>query len=84
MSWNGNGQKIRIVYQDGAVIVGSVDGNHLWGKDLKNTQLFQVDWSPDLKMIQFGLNSGELHLYDNTETFIVICPFYLHISIKIN
>ncbi len=72
MSWNGDGQKICIVYEDGAVIVGSVDGNRLWGKDLKNTQLSQVDWSPDSKMILFGLNSGEVHLYDNTGTFIVI------------
>lgn len=27
MSWNADGQKICIVYEDGAVIVGSVDGN---------------------------------------------------------
>lgn len=26
MSWNADGQKICIVYEDGAVIVGSVDG----------------------------------------------------------
>lgn len=55
----------------GAVIVGSVDGNRLWGRDLKNTQLSQVDWSPDSKMILFGLSTGEVHLYDNTGTFIV-------------
>lgn len=29
MSWNADGQKICIVYEDGAVIVGSVDGNAL-------------------------------------------------------
>lgn len=28
MSWNADGQKICIVYEDGAVIVGSVDGNN--------------------------------------------------------
>ena len=27
MSWNTDGTKICIVYEDGAVIVGSVDGN---------------------------------------------------------
>ena len=27
MAWNSDGQKICIVYEDGAVIVGSVDGN---------------------------------------------------------
>ena len=60
MAWNGDGQKICIVYEDGAVIVGSVDGNRLWGKDLKNTQLSKVDWSPDSKMILFGLGTGEV------------------------
>ena len=29
MAWNGDGQKICIVYEDGAVIVGSIDGNRL-------------------------------------------------------
>jgi hypothetical protein len=38
--------KICIVYEDGAVIVGSVDGNRLWGKELKVTLAF-VEWSPD-------------------------------------
>ena len=35
MCWNSDGQKICIVYEDGAVIVGGVEGNRLWGKDLK-------------------------------------------------
>lgn len=76
MSWNADGQKICIVYEDGAVIVGSVDGNRLWGRDLKNVQLSQVDWSPDSKMILFGMSNGQVHLYDNTGTFIVK-KFYL-------
>lgn len=71
MTWNGDGQKICIVYEDGAVIVGSVDGNRLWGRDLKNTQLSQVDWSPDSKMILFGLSHGEVQLFDSTGTYIV-------------
>lgn len=71
MAWNGDGQKICIVYEDGAIIVGSVDGNRLWGRDLKSTSLTQVDWSPDSRMILFGLSTGEVHLYDNTGTFIV-------------
>lgn len=35
MKWNADGQKICIVYEDGAVIVGSVDGNRIWGRELK-------------------------------------------------
>ncbi|XP_013922833.1 PREDICTED: WD repeat-containing protein 35-like [Thamnophis sirtalis] len=29
MRWNADGQKICIIYEDGAVIVGSVDGSHI-------------------------------------------------------
>lgn len=35
MRWSPNGEKICIIYEDGAVIVGSVEGNRLWGKELK-------------------------------------------------
>ena len=34
MKWTADGRKIAIIYEDGAVIVGSVDGNRLWGKEL--------------------------------------------------
>lgn len=43
MKWNAEGQKICIVYEDGAVIVGSVDGNRIWGKDLKGCTLAAVE-----------------------------------------
>lgn len=36
MSWNADGQKICIVYEDGAVIVGSVDGNALLHTELRS------------------------------------------------
>lgn len=71
MAWTPDGQKICIVYEDGAIIVGSVDGNRIWGKELKNTQLTGVQWSPDGRLILFSLRSGELHLYDNQGTFVV-------------
>ena len=47
-----DGQKICIVYEDGAVIVGSVDGKRLWGKEL-TLQLALVEWSPDGRFILF-------------------------------
>lgn len=95
MSWNADGQKICIVYEDGAVIVGSVDGtvdlresqlpgdgifhkpglthtgNRIWGKELKGSQLAHVAWSPDSKILLFGMASGEVHIYDNQGNFIV-------------
>ncbi|KAJ3140913.1 WD repeat-containing protein 35 [Physocladia obscura] len=49
MEWSKDGQKICIIYEDvkpftGAVIVGSVDGNRIWGKELKQTALTHVQW----------------------------------------
>ena len=52
MKWTADGQKICIIYEDGAVIVGSVDGNRLWGKELTLT-LALVEWSPDGRLILF-------------------------------
>ncbi|KAM7428718.1 WD repeat-containing protein 35 [Porites harrisoni] len=69
MKWNADGQRICIVYEDGAVIVGSVDGNRIWGKELKNLQLTNVEWSPDGKNIIFGISNGEVQIFDNTGNF---------------
>jgi len=52
MKWTSGGEKICIAYEDGAVIVGSVDGNRLWGKEL-GISLALVEWSPDGRMILF-------------------------------
>ncbi|XP_058241994.1 WD repeat-containing protein 35 isoform X1 [Hemibagrus wyckioides] len=71
MSWNADGEKICIVYEDGAVIVGSVDGNRIWGKELKGIQLAHVAWSPDSKILLFGMANGEIHIYDNQGNFIM-------------
>ena len=68
LCWTTDGQKICIAYEDGAVIVGSVDGNRLWGKELRSggkpLQLTHVQWSPDSKIILFGTSCGEVHIYD--------------------
>ena len=55
----------------GAVIVGSVDGNRIWGKELKGLQLNNVEWSPDGKNIIFGISNGEVQIFDNTGNFCV-------------
>ncbi|KAJ3272616.1 WD repeat-containing protein 35 [Terramyces sp. JEL0728] len=70
MEWNKNGQKICIVYEDGAVILGSVDGNRIWGKEVKNTNLAHVQWSPDGKFLLFATTNGNLQLFDNLGTFV--------------
>mmetsp|Transcript_15599 Transcript_15599/g.37800 ORF Transcript_15599/g.37800 Transcript_15599/m.37800 type:complete len:1119 (+) Transcript_15599:1703-5059(+) len=63
MKWTADGQKICIAYEDGAVIVGSVDGKRLWGKEL-TLQLALVEWSPDGRLILFCTVQGECHIYD--------------------
>jgi WD repeat-containing protein 35 len=54
----------------GAVIVGSVDGNRIWGKELK-LKLSFVQWSPSGRLLLFGSDQGELHLYDHSGVFVV-------------
>lgn len=56
----------------GAVIVGSVDGSRVWGKDIKGPGLRAVQWSPDNSLLLFALSNGELHLYDDQGNFMVL------------
>jgi len=65
MRWTADGDRICIAYDDGAVIVGSVDGNRLWGKDL-DLQLSLLHWSPDGSYIVFASAAGECHTYDGS------------------
>ena len=36
-----------------------------------NLFLFTFQWSPDGKIILFGIATGEIHIYDNMGNFIV-------------
>ena len=75
MSWTSDGLKICIVYEDGAVIVGSVDGNRLWGKEL-GMELAFVQWSPDGRHILFVTLEGEVKIYDNLGNKLSQLPLY--------
>ncbi|CAE8633546.1 unnamed protein product [Polarella glacialis] len=75
MKWSADCQKICIIYEDGAVIVGTVDGQRLWGKEVK-TQLAFVCWSPDGKNIIFCTLNGEVHVYDNEGIYSHRVPIY--------
>ena len=63
MRWTPDGQRICIIYEDGMVIVGSVDGNRLWGKELK-TRLAHVCWSPDGKHVASGSLDEHIFLWE--------------------
>ena len=71
LKWTSDGEKICIVYEDGAVIVGSVDGNRLWGRELK-TSLSHVEWSPDGKFILFGTLSGQVKIYESKNGIAIV------------
>ncbi|KAL1493198.1 hypothetical protein ABEB36_011298 [Hypothenemus hampei] len=71
IDWSGDGQKICIIYEDGVVVVGCVEGNRIWRKELKNTLLSGGQWSPDGKLLLLALRNGQLHLYDNQGNFIM-------------
>lgn len=59
------------MYEDGAAIVGSVDGNRIWGKELKHGSLTSVEWSPDGNILLFGLLTGEICVFDSYGNFLV-------------
>lgn len=69
MRWTPNGEKIGIVYEDGAIIVGSVEGNRLWGKELKQNLNF-IEWSPDSRTMLFGLPDGSVNVHDYVGNYL--------------
>lgn len=78
MKWNKVGNKICIVYEDGAVILGHVDGNRLWGKEVKNTNLDHVQWSPNDKLLLFATSKGCLQIFDESGMFVTNVEDYCH------
>ncbi|KFD50552.1 hypothetical protein M513_08620, partial [Trichuris suis] len=68
MKWSSDGSKICIAYNDGMVIVGSVDGNKLWVSEL-HQNIVSVEWSPYDKLILLGTTSGEIYVYDSSGNF---------------
>ena len=51
--------------------MGSVDGNRIWGKELKDVVLSFVEWSADGKVILFALATGEVRIYDCLGNYLV-------------
>lgn len=51
------------------MIVGSVDGNRLWGKEL-SLQLSHLEWSPDGRSLLFGTLDHKVEMYDSAGNYI--------------
>ncbi|VDN93551.1 unnamed protein product, partial [Brugia pahangi] len=58
-----------ILFLLGQAIVGSVDGNRLWNKNVASN-LVTLCWSGDSSLVLFGLIDGEIQSYDATGVFI--------------
>lgn len=63
MKWTPDGSRICIIYADGSVIVGSVEGNRLWANQLEFLLKF-AEWSPDGKLLLFVCASNKIHVHD--------------------
>lgn len=80
MKWDKAGSRICIVYEDGAVVVGSVEGTRIWGKDIKSTNLVRVSWSPDGNYLLFVTLTGQIQIFDALGNFIYKLQNYCHPS----
>jgi len=64
LKWRSDGSQICIAYEDGLVIVGTVDGARLWSKEF-GTRLTHLEWSPDGNYIVFATAEGPLPVYNS-------------------
>uniref|UniRef100_A0A914HN51 WD repeat-containing protein 55 homolog n=1 Tax=Globodera rostochiensis TaxID=31243 RepID=A0A914HN51_GLORO len=68
LKWSNDGSRIAIAYEDGQIILGSVDGNRLWNKDI-GASLIKLAWNTDDTLLLLGLTDGEVHAYDQNGNF---------------
>lgn len=75
--WTDDGRKICLVYEDGGVVGGAVEGQRLFGKEFE-LPLSCAQWSPDGGLLLLGTHSGEVHVFDtsndNLENMILHNP----------
>ena len=64
MKWSKDGEKVCIIYDDGAVIVGSVNGKRLWGMEL-HVNLRLVEWSPGGQSILICTSKGQCLIFNS-------------------
>lgn len=61
LRWRSSGSEICIAYEDGVVILGTVDGNRLWSKDL-GAAVRLLDWAPDAHAMIFAMEDGSVNV----------------------
>ena len=81
VKWTADGDKVCIVFEDGSVIVGSVEGHRLWSKEIsKVVKLTCAEWSADGKLLLFGLANGQVHCFDNNGNFFTKVTLFLKVN----
>ena len=64
LRWRGNGAEICIAYEDGMVIVGTVEGARLWSKDV-GARLALLEWAPNGQALLFATAGGPVVVHNN-------------------
>lgn len=71
-AWSHDGRQAAICYQDGFVLVGSVNGQRYWSNlyDLSNSCINTATWTPNDAFILLGLSNGTLILIDENGNIV--------------
>lgn len=71
-AWSHDGKMAAICYQDGFVLVGSVNGQRFWSQlyDLPNSTITCATWAPNDNFVLIGLSNGSLMVVDEHGTIL--------------
>lgn len=71
-AWSHDGKMAAICYQDGFVLVGSVNGQRFWSHlyDLPNSTITCATWAPNDNFVLIGLSNGSLMVVDEHGTIL--------------
>lgn len=70
LDWSPDGAMIAILYEDGNMIIGSVEGTRLWEKEFK-VICRNVQWNPDSKVLLVGVGD-EVQAFDENGAFSLL------------
>lgn len=72
-AWSHDGRMAAICYEDGFVLVGSVNGQRFWSHLFElnnNTSINAITWSPNDSLVILGLSNGSLMIMDEHGTYL--------------